>query len=214
MATFAHEMLLMGLASVLGVLVSLAYRSTNTEIVHSQAFMQALVLTSCTVSMIMLATNDLASAFVIVGVLGVVSFRTVLRNTREFVFLLLALAAGMSAGAGRWQIGLAGTAVVLVLALALHRVNYGRHAARAFVVKVQGPTEQLHRTDDVLAQACDRVRQLGVAKTSAIQGAFSYEILLRPGVGSHELLNLLLERLPDAEVTVTLGRKSSQERTT
>ncbi|MBM3316337.1 MAG: DUF4956 domain-containing protein [Candidatus Eisenbacteria bacterium] len=116
----------MAIAFVLGVAVALVYRRTHRALNYSVSFVGTLVfLPMVTAIVMMVIGNNLARAFGLVGAMSIIRFRTVVKDTRDTVFVFLALAAGMAAGTGYHMIALAGTGFVMFAVLLLYFGNFG-----------------------------------------------------------------------------------------
>jgi hypothetical protein len=89
---------------LLGVLVlmlpvSWVYMSTRYNMAHDQQVAQTLIFLPLVVAGIVLVVqNSLALAFSLAGVVAAVRFRTTLRDSRDVVFIFLAITVGFAAG--------------------------------------------------------------------------------------------------------------------
>src|SRR3954462_8827664 len=102
-AATAHAALIalrLAIAGVLGFVVSWIYRNSrkSTEIVAS--FPTTLVLLCILIAMVTQVIGDnTARAFSLVGVLSIVRFRTVVRDTQDTAYVIFSVAIGMAIGA-------------------------------------------------------------------------------------------------------------------
>jgi Domain of unknown function (DUF4956) len=107
-------------ATVLGSVVAGLYRWARRGEVVQPTFLATLVLLATVIAMATQVIGDnVARAFSLVGALSVVRFRTVVKDTQDTAFVILAVVVGMSAGANNAIVGLVGLCVVGVTALAL-----------------------------------------------------------------------------------------------
>lgn len=128
----------MVLALVLGLIVSAVYKYTHKGLSYSQSFVLTLIFVSVIVSSVMMIIgNSLARAFALVGALSIIRFRTVVKDTKDTAFVFLALAVGMAAGTGNYFIAVVTTVIVSVLAIVLHRLNYGALYKSEFILRFQ-----------------------------------------------------------------------------
>lgn len=99
---WTHILLKQGLAFLLGTAVAMVYRFTHgANSRESRALMATLVLLTLLIAMISSVIGDnVARAFSLVGALSIVRFRTVVEDTRDTAFVILAVGVGMSLGAG------------------------------------------------------------------------------------------------------------------
>lgn len=84
---------------VLMLPVSWVYMSTRYNKTHDQQVAQTLIFLPLVVAgIVLIVQNSLALAFSLAGVVAAVRFRTTLRDTRDVVFIFLAIAVGFAAG--------------------------------------------------------------------------------------------------------------------
>ncbi len=124
------------LSFILGVIVSLIYKKTHKGLSYSQSFMITNIFVSVIVCMvIMIIGNNLARAFALVGALSIIRFRTVVKDTKDTAYIFWALAVGMASGTGSYFLAIAGTAMISVIALILHRTNFGSFIKSEFILQ-------------------------------------------------------------------------------
>lgn len=99
-------------AAVLGGLVALVYRQSRHEIDVMPTFPPTLVLLSILIAMVtQVIGSNVARAFSLVGALAIVRFRTVVRDTQDTAYVILAVVVGMSVGAGAPWVGVVGIGI-------------------------------------------------------------------------------------------------------
>ena len=98
---------------VMGILVTQVYHATRQGIRPVPSFPATLVLLTVLITMTTQVIGDnVARAFSLVGALSIVRFRTVVRDTKDTAFVILAVIIGMTVGAGQVMAALYGLAVV------------------------------------------------------------------------------------------------------
>jgi len=108
--------------------VSWVYMSARHVPGHSQAVVQTLIILPLVVAGIVLIVRDsLALAFSLAGVVAAVRFRTNLRDTRDVVFIFLAIAVGFAAGVQTLAVGAVLTIAFNFVLLLTWRYDYGRN---------------------------------------------------------------------------------------
>ena len=96
-------------ALVLGVAVAALYRWARRGEDIAPTFQTTLVLLAMLIAMATQIIGDnVARAFSLVGALSVVRFRTVVKDTQDTAFVILAVVVGMAAGANHLAVGLIG----------------------------------------------------------------------------------------------------------
>jgi len=106
------------LAAVFGGLVAFVYRRSRNEIDISPTFPPTLVLLAILIAMVTQVIGDnVARAFSLVGALAIVRFRTVVRDTQDTAFVILAVVVGMAVGASAPWVAAIGLGLVAVVAM-------------------------------------------------------------------------------------------------
>lgn len=92
----------------------------DPSLVHS-----LIILPVVTAGIFLVIENSLARAFSLAGIMAAVRFRNTLQETRDMVYILLALGVGLAAGAHALEVGAVMSAGFNVLVLALWTFNVG-----------------------------------------------------------------------------------------
>lgn len=113
---------------VLMLPVTWVYMSARNTPGHSQALVQTMMILPLVVAGIVLIVRDsLALAFSLAGVVAAVRFRTNLKDSRDTVYIFLAIAVGFAAGVQTLAVGAVLTIVFNFLLLLTWRYDYGRN---------------------------------------------------------------------------------------
>ena len=108
--------------------VTWVYMSARNIPGHSQAVVQTLMILPLVVAGIVLIVRDsLALAFSLAGVVAAVRFRTNLKDSRDVVYVFLAIAVGFAAGVQTLAVGAVLTIIFNFLLLLTWRYDYGRN---------------------------------------------------------------------------------------
>ena len=108
--------------------VTWVYMSARSVPGHSQAVVQTLMILPLVVAGIVLIVRDsLALAFSLAGVVAAVRFRTNLKDSRDVVYVFLAIAVGFAAGVQTLAVGAVLTIVFNFLLMFTWRYDYGRN---------------------------------------------------------------------------------------
>lgn len=114
---------------MLMVPVSWVYMSARRQPGHSQAVAQTLLILPIVVAgIVLIVRNSLALAFSLAGVVAAVRFRNTMRDSRDLVFIFLAIAVGFSAGVQTLAVGAVLSLVFNLLVLLTWRYDFGRSA--------------------------------------------------------------------------------------
>ncbi len=104
-------------ALLLGVVIVGIYRATRRAASITATFPATLVLLSILIAMMtQVIGNNVALAFSLVGALSVVRFRTVVRDTKDTAFVIVAVVVGMATGSGQTVVALCGLLAIGIAA--------------------------------------------------------------------------------------------------
>jgi uncharacterized membrane protein YhiD involved in acid resistance len=114
------------LAFVLGQAIAWVYARSHSGLSYSRSFTQSLVMMTIVVSLVMFVIGDsLVTAFGLFGALALIRFRNVLKDTRDTVFIFIALVVGMAVGSQRFVTAIAGTIGLLAVVMYLTATSFG-----------------------------------------------------------------------------------------
>lgn len=189
----------LAVAVILGLAVSLVYRRTHNGLSYSQGFVISLLLvTIISSAAIMVIGSSLARAFGLVGALGIIRYRTVVKDVRDAAYIFLALVVGFACGVGAFHIAVLTAIVVLGLVILLTRYHFGimhfHDFILSFVAVRADETASQYRT--VLEKYCSRSSLIHVEPGGEAGTLFlSFDVSLKEGVDSTELVDAL-RRVP------------------
>src|SRR4051812_48705716 len=99
----------LALALLLGLAIAWVYRRARSADGEAESFGVTLVLLTILIAMVAQVIGDnIARAFSLVGALSVVRFRTVVRDTKDTAFVIVAVAVGMAIGLGQTTVAAGG----------------------------------------------------------------------------------------------------------
>ena len=146
---------------------------------HNQAVVQALIILPIVVAgIVLIVRNSLALAFSLAGVVAAVRFRTTLRDSRDVVFVFLAIAVGFAAGVQMFTVAVLVSIVFNYVLLFTWRYDFGHNvleptAAARWAEPLNAMVAEDSKLPDrdlvlalnqekatVLAERIDRVRKL------------------------------------------------------
>jgi uncharacterized membrane protein YhiD involved in acid resistance len=126
----------LGLAFLLGMVISAIYKRTHKGLSYSQSFMLTIVFVTLIVSMVMMVIgNNLARAFALVGALSIIRFRTVIKDTKDTAYVFMALAGGMASGTSSYFLAAIGTSIFAIVSYVLYLTNYGAFFKSEFILR-------------------------------------------------------------------------------
>ncbi len=125
------------LVAALLLVILNVYAKTHSSLSYTRSSLVALFLVGAVSSMIMMIVNqNLFGAFAFFIVLTFIRFRSVMKETRDAIFFLLALVIGIAVGRGAYFIAIAGTVALSLLILLLQRFGIALPRARERILMV------------------------------------------------------------------------------
>jgi Domain of unknown function (DUF4956) len=184
--------LLLGFAC--GHVVAWSYMLTHTGLSYSRSFVNSLVILPVIVALvIMVLSNNFVTAFGLLGVLSIVRFRNVLRDTFDTSFLLSAVALGLACGTQKFRSAIIGCLVITAVTVYLWYTGFGTRHRYGMIVSLNwsGEMSQLGELESVLRRHCRRT--YCASRRSSGEGGtdLSYRLLLRDPNRANELIEEL-----------------------
>lgn len=121
-----YIVIVLGTAFLCGMILYIVYKLFYQGAVYSENFGLLIVMTTLTVAfIIMTISSNIVLSLGMVGALSIVRFRTAVKDPLDVGFLFLAIAAGLTAGAGLFFIALLGTVAICVVFVVLRQIGRG-----------------------------------------------------------------------------------------
>lgn len=196
----AISMLDLLLALTISVVVSLGvvvlYRYTHRGLNYERPFLVSMVTIAPIVCVVMmLIGSNLALSLGMVGALSIIRFRTVIKDTRDMVYLFWMIAIGLGAGTHNYMTVVVSAGFIAVVLLALHFIGYAKaaHSDYVLVVAGKGDTPQSQIRDVVKKHS--NMSQLRSLDLKDKNWEFVFEVrLFKDGVkGEEKMLSELKE---------------------
>ncbi len=119
----------------MGAIISWGYTKTHRGFSYSYSFASTLVLVTLIASIvIMVIGNNLARAFGLVGAFSIIRFRTVIKDTKDTVFVFLSIVIGMAIGSSSYSLGFLGLLFVLGAAFILSKTRFAPYDGSWYIL--------------------------------------------------------------------------------
>jgi hypothetical protein len=212
--TIEGVLLALLLAFLLGQVLAWTYIRTHSGLSYSRSFTQSLVIMAVVVAILMTVIGDsIVTAFGLLGALALVRFRNVLKDTRDTVFILLAIVIGIAVGTERFMTGIVGTAGMLAMVWYLDTVSFGtitRFDGYLTLRLAAGDATRVE-CEGLIHRFCRHVRQVSKRQSSEGEDAeVVYEIGLRDRSRDDELLRALQGVKGVSQASVLLREELSE----
>jgi hypothetical protein len=158
--------------------VAWMYMRTKPKARYDTSLVQTVIVLPIVIAGVVLIVRDsVALAFSLAGIVAAVRFRNTLRDTKDAVFIFLAIAVGLSAGVGAFAVGFVVSVIFVAVVLVLWRFDVG---AAPLTDRVRGrlvvDTARATAAESVMADILERharrwklVQSTPTALTFAVQ---------------------------------------------
>lgn len=194
------------IATGLGLVIGGAYARAYRGLLLSTTFVHTCAVTVLLVALAVATVREAgqqaqALSFALVGLLGLIRFRTVVRDTREFSFIFVAIVSGTMVGAGHEMAAILGCAAALALLLTLERVGFGAPSSLSLRVKISGSPENSSAYTEALLRLATRVDPTSVRSRSGEKSVYVFELIGNAGV-SMDAVGATLGSIPGTDDVV------------
>jgi uncharacterized membrane protein YhiD involved in acid resistance len=170
------------------------YMRTKPKARYDSSLVQTVIVLPVVITGVVLIVRDsVGLAFSLAGIVAAVRFRNTLRDTKDAVYIFLAIAVGMAAGVQSFSIAFVVSLMFVLLVLVLWRFDVGmapaaEHVRGRLIAETSIPTAAHPAIASVLEQHA-RSWKL-IASESAARGitALTFLVHLRPRATPDELL--------------------------
>ena len=203
-------------ATFLGMVIAYAYVRAYRGLLVSMSFVHTCAVTVLLVTLAVGAIREAhtdagALGFALVGLLGLIRFRTVVRDTREFTFLFLAIVTGVLVGAGHPVAAIAGCLLALALLLALEYFSFGSSKGIAISARITGLPGCSNEFSAVLASVMSSLDPIGISRAASNNATYTYEGRALPSQDLGSIASLLRAIEGVSEVSVQRLQRGKKE---
>ena len=181
------------LAFVLGQLIAWVYYATHSGLSYSRSFVQALIMITVVLSMVMtIIGNNIITAVGLMGALAIVRFRNIIKDTRDIAFIFCALVVGMATGSQRYMTAIVGTVILCLIAIYLYVTGFGTHQPHNGFLRfsVRGHIGPDHPIPAILKRFCGSFTLISAQDsgfgTSEVE--YAYQLMIRNAALNAEML--------------------------
>lgn len=153
-------------STLLGLVAGVTYAKAYRGLLLSASFVHTIVVTIPIVTLSVLSIRTIsidssfsgqALAFSMVGLLGLIRFRTVVRDTREFTFIFLAIVTGVGVGSGLLLVSAVTCCLLLALLVLLQASGFGTPLAPSLKVSATGRADAFAEYQAALTSVSARI---------------------------------------------------------
>lgn len=208
--TIADAMIDAGIASILGLIISLTYLKTGKT---SKNFARTLIVLPALVCLVMLAVNgNFGTSLAVVGAFSLVRFRSLQGSSRDIGFIFFTMTVGIICAIGELPLALLVTAFICAIHLVLFYTNFAANDVDEKDLRVTIPENLDYSNifDDLFEKYTLSHKQVSVKTTN--MGSM-YEINYRVKLNDEKQEKSFLDeiRMRNGNLTVVCGRCDMNE---
>lgn len=177
--------------------VAWMYMRTKPKLRYDPSLVQTVIVLPLVISGVVLIVRDsVALAFSLAGIVAAVRFRNTLRDTKDAVYIFLAIAVGLAAGVGAFSVGFVVSLIYVAVVLVLWRFDIGtaptpERVQGHLIVETPIPTAAHTTIAGVLEQHARRWKLTGSESAAPGQTALTFVVRLRKQSTAESLLDAL-----------------------
>jgi len=189
--------------------VAWMYMRTKPKANYDTSLVQTVIVLPVVISGVVLIVRDsVALAFSLAGIVAAVRFRNTLRDTKDAVYIFLAIAVGLAAGVGSFSVGFVVSVIYVAVVLVLWRFDIGtaptpERVQGRLVAETTIPTAAHTTIAGVLEQHAKRWKLIGSESAAPGHTALTFLVRLRASTSTEALLAALRR---DAAAQITAVR--------
>jgi hypothetical protein len=174
--------------------VAWMYMRTKPQARYDASLVQTVIVLPVVIAGVVLIVRDsIALAFSLAGIVAAVRFRNTLRDTKDAVYIFLAIAVGLAAGVQSFAVAFVVSLIFVLLVLVLWRFDIGTAPAAArvrgrLVAETAIPTAAHPAIAGVLEQYARSWKLIASESVARGLTALTFLVLLRPRTTAEELV--------------------------
>lgn len=181
------------LAFVLGQVIAWVYYATHSGLSYSRSFVQALILITVVLSMVMtIIGNNIITAVGLMGALAIIRFRNIIKDTRDIAFIFCTLVVGMATGSQRYMTAIVGTVILCLIAIYLYLTGFGTHQPHNGFLRfsVTGHIGPRHPIPAILKRFCGSFTLVSAQDSGfgTAEVEYAYQLMIRNAARNAEML--------------------------
>jgi uncharacterized membrane protein YhiD involved in acid resistance len=195
---FSPESILLSLllAFILGQVIAWIYYATHSGLSYSRSFVQALIMITVVVAMVMsVIGNNIITAVGLMGALALIRFRNIIKDTRDIAFIFCALVIGMAAGSQRYATAIVGTTVLSLIVIYLYATSFGTHEPHNGFLRftLRGHIDPKHPIPVILKRFCGNFTLISSQESGFGSPVveYAYQLMIRNSEKNETMLSEL-----------------------
>ncbi|MGG7178538.1 DUF4956 domain-containing protein [Clostridium paraputrificum] len=213
--TLTNALLVIGAATILGLVISLAYIYTHKKEGYSPSFPITLIMLPVIISIIILLVgNNVARAFSLAGAFSLIRFRSAPGDPKDIAYVFFTLAVGLTCGMGYIGYAVIFTLILCAVMILLYLTKFAMPKTKNMHLKITVPEDLNYEgAFEDLLNSYTNSWYIEKVKTRDFGALFeiSYIINLKENVNQKKFIDDL--RCKNGNLNIVLTLKGFDERT-
>ncbi|UPK43814.1 DUF4956 domain-containing protein [Paenibacillus pabuli] len=211
--TFSNAIVTIGLAIIMGAIISLTYMKTNQS-TYSQSFTLTMVVLPVIVAIIILLIgSNIARAFSLAGAFSIIRFRSAPGDPKDIAYVLFTMASGLACGVGAFGYAVLFTIILCVLMFVLSRFNFGAKKSQQKTLKVTIPENLSYEEAlDEVFHKFNVAHELKKIRTTELGSLYElvYNVTIHENVNQKEFLDMIRTRNGNLDISLTMSPTTTE----
>ena len=198
-------------SAALNIVIAKVYISTHGGYSYSKSYVHALVLVGVTVALIMVIIgSNIARAFALVGAMSIIRFRNPVKDSRDLVFIFMAIAVGMACGTRFYIFAAIFALFSVALLIAFDYWGFGELPTKGYVLKIRVKGEDRGQITDLCDDLCHQYSIISIDRFSDAEGFEDviYEVELKRDLSYDDFVQKLSDGVKSASFSLLIGESN------
>ena len=203
--------LALSLNFILMVVLAKAYTATHSGYSYSKSFVQSMVFVGITITLIMIIIgSNIARAFALVGAMSIIRFRNPVKDSRDIVFIFMAMAIGMACGTQFYLYAVIFTLFIVAINYIFQIYQFGETSNQSYILKINMSKGGRDEAASIFEKYCIRISLVSIDRLSDVQDfeEVIYEIDLKKKEKYEKLLSDLTSSSNINSVNLLVGESN------
>jgi uncharacterized membrane protein YhiD involved in acid resistance len=201
----------LSLTFILMVVLSKSYTVTHSGYSYSKSFVQSMVFVGITITLIMIIIgSNIARAFALVGAMSIIRFRNPVKDSRDIVFIFMAMAIGMACGTQFYLYAVIFTLFIVAINYIFQIYRFGETSNQSYILKINMSKGGRDEAASIFEKYCVRISLVSIDRLSGVQDfeEVIYEIDLKKKEKYEKLLSDLTSSSNINSVNLLVGESN------
>ncbi|MDR0879551.1 MAG: DUF4956 domain-containing protein [Clostridioides sp.] len=207
--TIGNSSLSLGVALLLGFMISIVYMKTHDTRTPERGFAITLVILPAVVTIIILLVgNSVARAFSLAGAFQIIRFRSTPGKPKDITYVLFSMAVGLSCGMGYLVYGVIVAVILCSVIVLIEALKFGvpKQSQKELKITIPENLDYQYAFDEILQKYTVDYRLIKI-KTADLGSVYvlKYAIISKSATNEKEFIDELRTKNGNMNITLTIG---------